>query len=336
MASDLAISRISSLSSLHLPGLATILLSLISPPIGLQIQPQPEMGRTGLVIMSLIQAWSCQRKPFRASHLFVPDMPWDRYTLSHLDLAQLGRLDLAQISRPELILGILFPYNCPSVRMSWINAYRGELGKLSPNGKPSSRELRAERALSKWTTFVGGEFGIHGSSGSSLLVENLHRESSDSSFQMDNLHGGKLGESLVLTGAREALSQWKTFIGRAQNRENSESSLQMDNLRGGEFGTHESSGSSLPMENLRREIKAGELGELSPNGWLCPSYPLLQGATDLGSARRWPWPPSGHPPIVYPLCAQVFWAHEGCPYEFPNCRNGCCFVMPTIVFCRCL
>ncbi|GFY87554.1 hypothetical protein Acr_05g0011930 [Actinidia rufa] len=48
MASDLAISRISSPSSLHLPGLATILLSLISPPIGLQIQPQPEMGRTGV------------------------------------------------------------------------------------------------------------------------------------------------------------------------------------------------------------------------------------------------------------------------------------------------
>ncbi|GFY91173.1 hypothetical protein Acr_07g0013690 [Actinidia rufa] len=47
MVLELAISRISSPSSLHLPGLATIFLSLISSPIGLQIQPQPEMERTG-------------------------------------------------------------------------------------------------------------------------------------------------------------------------------------------------------------------------------------------------------------------------------------------------
>ncbi|GFY85481.1 hypothetical protein Acr_04g0002190 [Actinidia rufa] len=64
------------------------------------------------------------------------------------------------------------------------------------------------------------------------------------------------GESLVLTGARESLSQWKSFIRRARSWESSESSLQMDNLRGGELSTHWSSGSSLLMENLRR----GELG----------------------------------------------------------------------------
>ncbi|GFZ17729.1 protein kinase superfamily protein [Actinidia rufa] len=59
MAPDLAISRISSPSSLYLPGLATILLSLISSSIGLQIQPQPEMGRTGvtLSVVTRSTAW---------------------------------------------------------------------------------------------------------------------------------------------------------------------------------------------------------------------------------------------------------------------------------------
>ncbi|GFY94476.1 hypothetical protein Acr_09g0009220 [Actinidia rufa] len=59
MAPDLAISRISSPPSLHLPGLATILLSLISSSIGLQIQPQPEMGRTGVTpsVVTRSTAW---------------------------------------------------------------------------------------------------------------------------------------------------------------------------------------------------------------------------------------------------------------------------------------
>ncbi|GFS40464.1 hypothetical protein Acr_00g0068710 [Actinidia rufa] len=48
MVLEMAISRISSPSSLHLPSLMTIFLSLISSSIGLQIQPQPEMGRTGI------------------------------------------------------------------------------------------------------------------------------------------------------------------------------------------------------------------------------------------------------------------------------------------------
>ncbi|GFZ04687.1 hypothetical protein Acr_17g0002590 [Actinidia rufa] len=46
MVLDLAISLISSLPSPLLHGLATIFLSLISPPIGLQIHPRLEMGRT--------------------------------------------------------------------------------------------------------------------------------------------------------------------------------------------------------------------------------------------------------------------------------------------------
>ena len=59
MAPDLAISRTSSPSSLYLPGLATISLSLISSPIGLQIQPQPEMARTGLPpsVVTRSSAW---------------------------------------------------------------------------------------------------------------------------------------------------------------------------------------------------------------------------------------------------------------------------------------
>ncbi|GFS40209.1 hypothetical protein Acr_00g0067200 [Actinidia rufa] len=87
-----------------------------------------------------------------------------------------------------------------------------ELGKLSPNGKPLLGELGAWIALSKWNNLYGGELGTHGSSGSSLPMENLRRESSE--------------------------------------LESSKSSLQMDNLRGGELGTQESSESSLPMENL--------------------------------------------------------------------------------------
>ncbi|GFY82450.1 hypothetical protein Acr_02g0006900 [Actinidia rufa] len=47
MVLDLAISLISSLPSPLLHGWATIFLSLISPPIGLQIHPRLEMGRTG-------------------------------------------------------------------------------------------------------------------------------------------------------------------------------------------------------------------------------------------------------------------------------------------------
>ena len=43
-------------------------------------------------------------------------------------------------------------------------------------------------------------------------------------------------------------------------------------------------------------------------GWLYPSCPLLQGTTDLDSALRWPWPPSGHHPVVYPIYAQVFFS----------------------------
>ncbi|GFZ21313.1 eukaryotic aspartyl protease family protein [Actinidia rufa] len=48
MVPDLAISLISSLPSPLLHGLVTIFLSLISPPIGLQIHPRLEMGRTGV------------------------------------------------------------------------------------------------------------------------------------------------------------------------------------------------------------------------------------------------------------------------------------------------
>ncbi|GFS30096.1 hypothetical protein Acr_00g0010120 [Actinidia rufa] len=48
MVLDLAIFLISSLPSPLLHGLATIFLSLISPPIGLQIHPRLEMGRTGV------------------------------------------------------------------------------------------------------------------------------------------------------------------------------------------------------------------------------------------------------------------------------------------------
>ncbi|GFY87735.1 hypothetical protein Acr_05g0013740 [Actinidia rufa] len=47
MVLDLAISLISSLPSPLLHGLVTIFLSLISPPIGLQIHLRLEMGRTG-------------------------------------------------------------------------------------------------------------------------------------------------------------------------------------------------------------------------------------------------------------------------------------------------
>ncbi|GFZ20663.1 hypothetical protein Acr_28g0013680 [Actinidia rufa] len=47
MVLDLAISLISSLPSPLLHGLATIFSLLISPPIGLQIHPRVEMGRTG-------------------------------------------------------------------------------------------------------------------------------------------------------------------------------------------------------------------------------------------------------------------------------------------------
>ncbi|GFS41455.1 hypothetical protein Acr_00g0074450 [Actinidia rufa] len=47
MVLDLTISLISSLPSPLLHGLITIFLSLISPPIGLQIHSRLKMGRTG-------------------------------------------------------------------------------------------------------------------------------------------------------------------------------------------------------------------------------------------------------------------------------------------------
>ncbi|GFZ01499.1 glycine-rich protein family [Actinidia rufa] len=183
--------------------------------------------------MSLIQAWSYQRKPFRASHLSVPDMPWDRaHTLSRLDLAwasrpnsgtsiQLRHLDLAQVSQPS------------SVCMSWINAYRGHVSWMF-NVK-SSLGLSSE-LVGSWTN-------------------STHEKPSRGKDR--SLELGELGTQ----GARRALSKRTTFVGESSELE---SSLQMDNLHEGELGTHGSSGSSLPMENLRQE--SSELGELSPNG----------------------------------------------------------------------
>ncbi|GFZ03884.1 hypothetical protein Acr_16g0005080 [Actinidia rufa] len=92
----------------------------------------------------------------------------------------------------------------------------------------------AREALSHWKTFVGRarswensknplqmdnlcgrELSTHGSSGSSLSMENLHRESLESSLQMDNLRGGKLathgssGSSLQMDGYVPAIRYFR-------------------------------------------------------------------------------------------------------------------------------
>ncbi|PSS07752.1 Hyphal wall protein [Actinidia chinensis var. chinensis] len=148
------------------------------------------------------------------------------------------------------------------------NLHGGELGTRGSSGSSLPRENlrwessesslqmenRREGELRAWDlasslqmdNLRAGELGTHGSSGCSLPLENLRRESSKNPLQMDNLRGEELGTHR---------SSRSSLLMENLRRESSESSLQIDKLRGRELATHESSGSSLQMDGYVPAIR---------------------------------------------------------------------------------
>ncbi|GFZ20351.1 hypothetical protein Acr_28g0010560 [Actinidia rufa] len=237
-------------------------------------------------------------------------LPMENLRLESSELGEFGELSIwtTFVGESLVLMGAREALSQKKLRRE--SSELGEFGELSPNGQPSwgklgihessgsslpngqpsgeslvltgaleallkekisSGELGAGRALSKWTTFMGESLVLTGawkalSNGKLRGGEPVLTGAREALSQWKNfvVRSSELGElypngqpswgSLVLTRAQEALSQWKTFVWKARSWR-VRRALSMDNFCGGELGTHET------REALSKgKTSSGELG----------------------------------------------------------------------------